>query len=261
MIRSLYTAASGMNAQQLNMDVIANNLSNVNTNGFKRGQASFQDLMYQTSRAAGSSTGSGDLKAPTGLEVGLGVRAVGVDRIHSQGDQKQGNGLDMVIEGNGFFKIQLPNGQSGYTRDGSFKQDSQARMVTADGYVLQPEITIPAGAKDVSISQDGTVTVSNSDGTQTSPGKITIANFPNPAGLASLGRNLLGVTPASGQEAVGDAGADGRGTIRQGMLEMSNVKVVEEMVNMITAQRAYEVNSKSIQASDEMLQIANGLRR
>lgn len=261
MIRSLYTAASGMNAQQLNMDVIANNLANVNTNGFKRGQASFQDLMYQTTRAAGSSTGAGNAQAPTGLEVGLGVRAVGVERIHTQGDQKAGGERDLVIEGNGFFKVQLPNGQFGYTRDGSFKVDNQGNLVTNDGYMLQPQITIPQGATAISISQDGTVTASLADGTQSSPGRIQVANFANPAGLAAIGRNLLTVTPASGQEILGDAGANGLGTIRQGMTEMSNVKVVEEMVSMITAQRAYEVNSKSIQASDEMLQIANTLRR
>ena len=260
MIRSLYTAATGMNAQQLNMDVISNNLANVNTNGFKRGQASFQDLMYQTTRAAGSSTGQGS-QAPTGLEVGLGVRAVGVDRIHTQGDIRKGENTDLVIEGNGFFKVQLPNGQSGYTRDGSFKVDNQGQMVTNDGYVLQPQITIPAGATGISISQDGTVTVSLGDGTQSAVGQLQVANFANPAGLSAIGRNLLTITPASGAEVLGNAGTDGRGTIRQGMVEMSNVKVVEEMVNMITAQRAYEVSSKSIQASDEMLQIANGLRR
>ena len=260
MIRSLYTAATGMNAQQLNMDVIANNLANVNTNGFKRGHATFQDMMYQTTRSAGSASGQGS-QVPTGIQVGLGVRTSGVERVHTQGDLRSGNTTDLVIEGNGFFKVQLPNGQAGYTRDGSFKLDNQGRMVTSDGYVLQPELTIPQNATNTSISQDGSVTVTLGDGTQQAVGKITVANFANPAGLSSVGRNLFTTTPASGNELVGDPGTDGRGTIQQGMIEMSNVKVVEEMVDMITAQRAYEVSSKSIQASDEMLQIANGLRR
>jgi flagellar basal-body rod protein FlgG len=262
MIRSLYTAATGMTAQQLNMDVVANNLANVNTTGFKRSRADFQDLLYQTTRAAGTSASQG-AQVPTGIQVGLGTRAAAVERQFVQGDFRQtGNALDMVIEGDGFFPVQLPGGGTGYTRDGSFKRDVQGRLVTSDGLALQPEITIPAEATQVTIAQDGAVfaTTAGSNAPQ-NVGQIQIARFMNPGGLDALGRNLYRPTAASGEATVGTPGLQGLGTIGAGFIEMSNVKVVEEMVDMITAQRAYEINSKSIQASDEMLQIANNLRR
>jgi flagellar basal-body rod protein FlgG len=262
MIRSLYTASTGMTAQQLNMDVIANNLSNVNTTGYKRSRADFQDLLYQTSRAAGTNSAPG-AQVPTGIQVGLGTRTAGVERMFMQGDFRQtGNPLDMVIEGEGFFQVQLPDGATGYTRDGTFKVDSQGRMVTSDGYALQPEITIPpeAGGK-VTISQDGTVSASLPGSSAPQQlGQIQLARFINPAGLDSIGRNAYKPTAASGDATTGTPGLDGNGTLGSGFLEMSNVKVVEEMVDMITAQRAYEINSKSIQAADEMLQITNNLR-
>lgn len=263
MIRSLYTAATGMTAQQLNMDVIAHNLANVNTTGFKRSRADFQDLLYQNSRAAGTSAAQG-AQVPTGTQVGLGVRAAAIERIHSQGDQRAtGNPLDLVVEGDGFFQVQLPDGQIGYTRDGSFKLDSQGRVVTADGNVLQPEITIPAeGVTRVTIGRDGTVQVSlQGTATPQQLGQIQLARFANPTGLESVGGNILRPTAASGDAVTGTPGLEGLGNIGSGFLEMSNVKIVEEMVDMITAQRAYEINSKSIQASDEMLQTANNLRR
>ena len=262
MIRSLYTAATGMTAQQLNMDVVANNLANVNTTGFKRSRADFQDLLYQNVRAAGTNSAQG-AQVPTGIQVGLGTRAVAVERIFQQGDfHNTTNWSDLVIEGDGFFQIQMPDGQTAYTRDGSFKRDGQGKLVTSDGYAVVPNISIDPGMTDINIEQDGTVTGKVQGQTQPQNiGQITIARFVNPAGLESVGRNLFLTTGASGEATVGIPGLEGRGTIRSGMLEGSNVKVVEEMVDMITAQRAYEINSKSIQASDEMLQTANNLRR
>ena len=263
MIRSLYTAATGMTAQQLNMDVIANNLSNVSTTGFKRGRADFQDLLYQNSRAAGTSAAQG-AQIPTGIQVGLGTRTAAVERILSQGDFKQtDNPLDLVVEGDGFFQVQLPDGQIGYTRDGTFKLDSQGRLVTSDGNPVLPEITVPPeSVSRITIGQDGTVFGSPQGSTAPQQlGQLQLARFANPAGLESAGRNLFRVTAASGDPVTGTPGLNGMGTVGSGFLEMSNVKVVEEMVDMISAQRAYEVNSKSIQASDEMLQIANNLRR
>lgn len=262
MIRSLYTAATGMEAQQLNIDVIANNLANVNTTGFKRSRVDFQDLLYQTIRTAGAAQAQG-VQIPTGIQVGLGTRVASVQKLFTQGDfQMTGNKLDVLIEGNGFFQVMLPSGNLAYTRDGSFKIDGQGRLVTSDGYPVQPEITIPAGAKEISIGEDGTVSATLAG--QSTPqelGQIQLVGFTNPAGLESLGRNLFAQTEASGEPVPGTPGQDGLGTLAQGYVEMSNVKVVEEMVNMIIAQRAYEVNSKSIQAADEMLNIANNIRR
>lgn len=262
MIRSLYTAATGMQAQQLNMDVTANNLANVNTTGFKKSRVDFQDLLYQTLRSAGANQAQG-VQVPTGIQVGLGTRPAAVQKIFGQGDfQKTDGKLDMVIEGDGFFQVMMPSGDLAYTRDGSFKVDGQGKIVTSDGYALQPEISLPAEATDISIGEDGTVSV-NMPG-QNEPqelGQIQLVKFLNPAGLMSQGRNLFTTTAASGEPVTGTAGQDGLGTIAQGFIEMSNVKVVEEMVNMIVAQRAYEVNSKSIQSADEMLTIANNLRR
>lgn len=262
MIRSLHTAATGMEAQQLNMDVIAHNLANVNTTGFKRSRVDFQDLLYQTMRMAGASQAQG-MQIPTGIQVGLGTRTASVQKLFAQGDfQQTGNDFDMVIEGTGFFQVMLPSGSLAYTRDGAFKPDGQGRLVTSDGYPVQPEISIPAGAQDIAIGEDGTVSARLPG--QNAPqelGSIQLVSFANPAGLESLGRNLLGQTDASGEPIPGTPGQEGLGTLSQGYVEMSNVKVVEEMVNMILAQRAYEVNSKSIQAADEMLNIANQLRR
>jgi len=262
MIRALWTAASGMEAQQLNVDVIANNLANVNTVGFKKSRVDFQDVMYQTLRAAGSASARG-VQVPTGTQVGLGTRPVATQKMFSQGDFTQtGNPLDIVIEGQGFFQVQRPDGTIGYTRDGSLKLDSQGRMVTSDGYVLQPELTIPAGTTNTSIGSDGTVSATMPG--QAAPqevGQIQIARFINPAGLANAGRNLFLQTAASGDPETGTPGLNGLGTIAQGFVEMSNVKVVEEMVNMIVAQRAYEINSKSIQTADQMLELADNLRR
>jgi flagellar basal-body rod protein FlgG len=263
MIRALYTSATGMTAQQLNMDVIANNLANVNTTGFKRSRADFQDLMYQNSRAAGTSATQG-AQVPIGIQVGLGTRAASIERIQSQGDiRTTGNPLDLDVEGDGFFQVQLSDGTTGYTRDGGFALDSQGRLVSSDGNAVVPEITVPPEAVGrVSISQDGTVfaTLPGAAAPQ-QLGQIQLARFINPTGLESEGRNVFRQTAASGNPVTGTAGLEGFGTINPGSLEMSNVKVVEEMVDMITAQRAYEINSKSIQAADEMLQIANNLRR
>lgn len=261
MIRSLHTAATGMEAQQLNMDVIANNLANVNTRGFKKSRVDFQDLLYQTLRAAGSSQAQG-VQVPTGIQVGLGTRAAAVQKIFTQGDfQQTDNSLDLTIEGPGFFQVMLPSGQNAYTRDGSFKTDSTGKIVTSDGYALQPEITIPQGTREIDIGEDGTVSIIGPDGAKQELGQIQIVNFTNSGGLEGIGRNCLVQTEASGEPVPGTAGQDGLGTLKKGFVEMANVKVVEEMVNMILAQRAYEINSKSIQTADEMLNIANNLRR
>lgn len=262
MIRSLWTAATGMEAQQLNMDVIANNLANVNTTGFKKSRVDFQDLLYQTMRAAGAAETEGTM-IPTGIQVGLGVRPGAVQKVHTQGDmQATGNQLDVVIEGDGFFQVMLPAGGYAYTRDGSFKADGNGRLVTSDGYTVWPEINIPKAVKTISIGAQGAV-IGKEDGTTetTSLGALKIVKFQNPAGLTNIGRNLMVQSEASGEPTEDVPGQNGLGTLSQGFLEMSNVKVVEEMVNMIVAQRAYEVNSKSIQTADDMLSIANQLRR
>lgn len=262
MLRALWTAASGMEAQTLNIDVISNNLANVNTTGFKRSRADFQDLLYQTLKPAGVASTS-TTQVPTGIQVGEGTRPVAVQKIYLQGDyQNTENQMDIAIEGDGFFQIQQPSGETAYTRCGAFKLDSEGRMVTSDGYLLEPAITVPSDSLSVSIGTDGTVSVIQAGQTEASEiGKIELARFVNPAGLHNLGRNLAVPTTSSGEPITGTPGVDGFGTTAQGFLEMSNVSVVEEMVNMIIAQRAYEVNSKAIQTSDEMLQIANNLRR
>lgn len=251
-----------MEAQQLNIDVIANNLANVNTSGFKKTRVEFQDMLYQTMLPAGSTEAQGSM-APTGVQVGLGTRYSATQKIFTQGDfQQTGNPLDLVIEGDGFFQVQLPNGSTAYTRDGTFKLDAQGRMVTSDGSPLDPQITIPPEATSISIGSDGTVSITLPG--QTNPqevGQIQIAKFSNPAGLSNQGHNLLAPTAASGEPIIDTPGMNGLGAIAHGFIEMSNVKVVEEMVNMIVAQRAYEVNAKAIQTSDEMLNIANNLRR
>jgi len=262
MIRALYTSSSGMQAQQLNLDAIANNLANVNTAGFKRTRVDFQDLLYQTFRAAGTVSAQGTT-FPTGIQVGHGTRPVATQRIFSQGDfQQTENPLDLVIEDGGFFQIIRPDGTTGYTRSGAFKKDGTGRVVTSDGFPLQPGITIPADATSVTVGTDGTVSVTQpGQSTAQQVGTIQLARFVNPGGLVSVGRSLFVPTQASGDAIVANPGTDGIGTLAQGFLEMSNVKVVEEMVAMITSQRAYEANSKAIQTADEMLGMANNMRR
>ncbi|MBI5416527.1 flagellar basal-body rod protein FlgG [Candidatus Poribacteria bacterium] len=262
MIRALWTAASGMLAQQLNIDTVSNNLSNVNTTGFKRSRVDFQDLLYQTLKPAGTSANAGG-EVPTGIQVGHGSRPVATQKIFSQGDfQETENPLDLVIEGDGFFQLIQPDGTTAYTRAGAFKLNGNGQIVNSDGLSLQPEITIPTGTTNISIGTDGTVSILVAG--QTAPqqlGTIEVAKFVNPAGLNSIGRNLYLPTTSSGDALTGKPGTQGMGTLAQGFLEMSNVKVVEEMVNLIVSQRAYEINSKAIQTADEMLGIANNLRR
>lgn len=262
MMRSLFIAATGMEAQKLNIDVISNNLANVNTTGFKKSRADFQDLMYQTDRTPGTSSGEGD-QVPSGIQVGLGVKPVAVQKIFLQGDfVSTGNNLDMVIEGDGFFQILMPDGTTSYSRSGAFKLDSEGRIVNSDGYPLEPGITIPANTTRISISSDGKISVSQAGSSvPTEIGQIELAKFINPGGLYSLGKNLFQSSAASGEPTTGNPSTNGIGTINQGFIELSNVNVVEEMVNMIVSQRAYEVNSKAVQASDEMLQVANNLKK
>ncbi len=262
MLRALWIAASGMEAQGLNIDVIANNLANVNTIGFKRGRADFQDLLYETLRPAGASSSAGT-KVPTGIQIGHGTRPVAVQKIFLQGSyQKTENELDLAIEGEGFFQILQPNGDIAYSRAGAFKLDNEGNIVTSDGYSMEPGISVPSDTMSISIGTDGTVSIIQAGETIPSEiGTIELARFINPAGLNSIGRNLYLPTLASGDSISGTAGEDGLGTITQGYLEMSNVSVIDEMVNMITAQRAYEINSKAIQTTDEMLQISNNLKR
>jgi len=262
MIRSLWTSATGMKAQALNLDVIANNLANVSTAGFKKSRAEFQDLLYETIRPAGTSS-SQDTQVPTGIQLGHGTRPSTVLKIFSQGDlEHTKNELDLAIEGDGFFQIALPSGETAFTRDGGFKLDSEGRVVNADGFAMEPEISIPTDTVSIAVGMDGTVSVLQAgETTPTEVGTIELARFVNSAGLIAMGKNLYIPSEASGVEMTGTAGENGLGTISQGFLEMSNVTVVEEMVSMITAQRAYEANSKSIQTADEMLAIANNIKR
>jgi flagellar basal-body rod protein FlgG len=246
-IRALYTAASGMNAQQANIDNVAHNLANVNTTGFKKSRVEFEDLVYQQIKAPGSPT-SQEAEAPIGLEAGLGSRAVATARNFSSGNLRSTGGpMDLAIEGQGFFQVTLPGGETGYTRAGEFHLSGQGQIVTAEGYALEPQITIPANATSVTISRDGIVSASI-------PGQ-------NAAGLQARGGNLFSATTASGDPTNGVPGTDGLGTLVQGFVEDSNVSVVEEMVNMILGQRAYEANSRVIRAADEMLQQVNNLSR
>jgi len=249
MIRSLWTAASGMAAQKLNMDVIANNLANVNTSGFKKSRADFEDLLYQNLKSPGADTSSGG-EIPTGIQVGMGTRPVSVQKVFSQGDYVQTkNDLDIAIEGKGFFKI-LSNGEEMYMRSGSFKTDSEGYIVTSNGDRLQPEFSIPSNTVTFTIDAGGHMEGLADDGqTVTASTQLTIHSFTNPAGLLSIGGNKFRNTDASGDAVEGNPGVDGMGTVAQGYLEMSNVDVVEEMVNMIAGQRAYEIASKSIKAS------------
>jgi len=261
-LRSLSTAASGMHAQALQIDVISNNLANVNTTGFKRSMIDFQDLLYQNLRIAGAASSSGT-EIPTSNQIGLGTKVAAVAKIFTQGDYKQtGNELDLTIDGNGFFQVTTPEGEIAYTRSGSFKLDSNGNIVTSDGYLLEPSITVPTDAVQLTVGPDGTVTVMTAGVTVPSEvGKIETARFGNPAGLTGVGKNLFMETLTSGSPTTGTPGEDGLGTLSQGYLEMSNVNVVEEMVAMIMAQRSYEINGKAIQTSDEMLQMANNVKR
>ena len=261
-MRALYTAASGMNAQQANIDNIANNLANVNTVGFKKSRVDFEDLVYQQIKAAGTPTSS-EAQAAIGLESGLGTRAVATVRNFQAGNLRSTSSpLDLAVEGNGFFQIALPGGETGYTRAGSLHVNGEGQIVTADGYQLQPALTVPANAQSLTISKDGIVSASVPG--QQAPqqlGTIELAMFQNPAGLEARGGNVYVATSASGDPTTGVPGTDGMGTIAQGFLEESNVSVVEEMVQMILGQRAYEANSRVIRAADEMLQQVNNLSR
>jgi flagellar basal-body rod protein FlgG len=257
---SLYSAATGMEAQQLNLNTIANNLANVNTPGFKRSKIEFQDLLYQKPRASGSDSGGGNL-VPTGIEVGNGSRVAATSKVFTQGQLIQsGEKFDLAIQGDGFFEVQRPDGTVGFTRDGSFKLNAQGQVVTVDGLpILSGFQSIPAGASAVNIAQNGEVTVQSANGSQSF--RLTMTRFANPSGLRSLGGNLYEETAASGTPETGSPSEAGYGSIIQGYTEASNVNIVEEMVNLITAQRAYEINSKSIQTSDEMLQNVAGMKR
>ncbi|GAA8658883.1 flagellar basal-body rod protein FlgG [Helicobacter pylori] len=262
MLRSLYSATSGMLAQQTHIDTTSNNIANVNTTGFKKSRADFNDLFYQAMQYAGTNTSNTTL-SPDGMEVGLGVRPSAITKMFSQGSPKETeNNLDVAITGKGFFQVQLPDGTTAYTRSGNFKLDEQGNLVTSEGYLLIPQIALPEDTTQVNIGVDGTVSVTQ--GLQTTSnviGQITLANFVNPAGLHSMGDNLFSITNASGEAIVGNPDSQGLGKLRQGFLELSNVRLVEEMTDLITAQRAYEANSKSIQTADAMLQTVNSLKR
>jgi flagellar basal-body rod protein FlgG len=260
MLRALYSSAAGMESQQLNLDVISNNLANVNTTGFKKSKIEFQDLLYQTTRSAGAEAGAGN-QLPTGMQVGHGSKPVATSKIFTNGELTQtGERLDVAIQGDGFFEVQMPDGTRAYTRDGALKTASDGRITTSDGLPLQGGFQpIPSGTTAISISPTGEITTATPSGSQNF--RVQLVRFANPAGLENVGRNLYRETTASGNAELGNPGENGFGDLAQGYLEMSNVKVVEEMVNMIVAQRAYEVNSKAVQASDEMMQMSNNLRR
>ena len=262
MIKAMRTAATGMVAQQMNVDNIANNLANVNTTGFKQTKIEFQDVLYQNLRRAGTASALGT-EVPTGLSIGYGTRASATVRSFSEGNlTPTGNPLDLAIDGDGFFQVQMPDGTTGYTRDGAFKISGDGQIVTSEGYFVLPQMAVPEGSTAISVGTDGTVEVMVSG--QNDPvqiGQVELARFVNPAGMLAIGRNILMPTRASGDPVTGVPTQSGLGQIDQGYLEMSNVKVVDEMVNMIVAQRAYEMNSKAIQTADDMAGIANNLKR
>jgi len=262
MMRALYTASTGMLGQQIQIDTTSNNIANVNTIGFKKSRAEFADLMYQVLEYAGTATSQTSV-SPTGIEVGLGVRPTAINKIFSQGNfQETGNNLDVAITGKGFFQILLPDGNIAFSRNGSFKIDQNGSIVNADGYKLQPEITIPEDATDINIGTDGIISVVQAGQTNANQvGQIELTNFINPAGLHALGDNLYINTEASGEPINGTPGLNGLGQTRQGFVEQSNVQLVVELTDLITGQRAYEANSKAITTSDEMLQTVNGLKR
>lgn len=254
MIRSLWIARTGLDAQQTQLDIISNNLANVSTNGFKRARGVFEDLLYQTLRQPGAQS-SQQTQIPTGLQLGTGVRPVSTARIFTQGNiQKTDSTLDVAVQGDGFFQILLPDGTTGYTRDGAFQKDNQGQIVTSDGYPLQPAITIPANATSLTIGTDGTVSITQSGSQATTQiGSIQLATFINPGGLQSIGQNLFLETAASGTPTPNTPGTNGAGIVNQGYVETSNVNVAEELVTMIQTQRAYELNSKVVSTSDAML--------
>jgi len=255
MLRSLSIAATGLDAQQQQLDVISNNLANVSTTGFKKSRVVFEDLMYQNLRQVGGQT-SDQTRLPSGLQVGTGVRAVATERIHSQGTlTKTDNPSDVAINGSGFFQVLMPNGTTAYTRDGSFQKDKDGQLVTASGFQVQPAITIPQNATSLTIGRDGVVSITQGTSTNSvQVGQLQLATFLNPAGLQSMGENLLAETDASGAPTQTNPGLNGAGILSQGYTEASNVNVVEELVKMIATQRAYEINSKAVQSSDQMLQ-------
>jgi len=259
-MRSLWTATTGMSAQNLNMDVIANNLANVSTSGFKKSRADFQDLLYQILKVPGSPT-SADTKSPTGIQVGLGVKPGSVTKVFTEGDIVQtSNPLDVAIEGSGFLQVAMPDGNTAYTRAGTLKLDGDGRITTSDGYPIEPEIVIPEDALQITISQNGVVSaILGDDTTSTELGNIDLVDFVNDAGLIAIGKNLFRETEASGAALVGTPGENGIGTLLQGYVENSNVNLVEELTQMITAQRAYEINSKVITTSDEMMQTVTNM--
>ncbi len=255
MIRSLWISKTGLDAQQIEMDTISNNLANINTNGFKRSRAVFEDLLYQTLRQPGAQS-SQQTQLPSGLQIGTGVRSVASERIFTQGNlQQTGNSRDVAINGSGFFQVLMPDGTTAYTRDGAFQSDNQGQLVTSSGFTVQPAITIPAGTLSITVGQDGTVSVLQSgSSTPVQVGTIQLATFINPAGLQAHGENLYLQTASSGSPTINAPGTNGAGTLNQGYVETSNVNVVEELVSMIQTQRAYEINSKAITTSDQMLQ-------
>jgi len=262
MLRALYSAATGMEAQQTNIDIIANNISNMNTAGFKKRRALFEDLLYQNERPAGAASSS-NTQYPVGMQLGLGTRAVASEVIFLQGDYSHtGNPLDMVIQGAGFFPIKLPTGEIAYTRAGSFHRDREGNLVTMDGDPIEPQISIPADALSITISPDGTVSVTQPNQQSAAQvGNIEIASFQNPAGLNAIGRNLFLPTDASGDPVSGKPGEEGRGSLMQAYLEQSNVNIVEEMVSMIVSQRAYESTAKVLKTADEMFSQINNVAR
>ena len=262
MMRAMWSAAAGMNVQQYNMDTISNNLANVNTTGYKKARAEFQDLLYQTVNLAGTNS-SNSTSIPAGIQLGHGAKLQSLQHAYTTGNMQQTNNrFDMAIEGDGFFRVTQPDGTLAYTRDGSFTTDQNGALVNAAGYLLDPQITIPQDTLSATIAPDGTVSVTQTGQTQPQQvGQITLSHFVNPSGLNQLGRNLLQPTLASGDAIDAVPGSDGVGTLNQGFLEVSNVDVAEEMVNMIIGQRAYEANSKTIQTVDTMLSLVNGLKR
>ncbi|MBC8472467.1 MAG: flagellar basal-body rod protein FlgG [Planctomycetes bacterium] len=261
MLRAFSTSATGMAAQQTMVDVIANNLANINTTGFKKSQVSFQDLLYIKLKNAGAEVVSG-LNSPSGLEVGSGVRTAATVRVYTGGElQSTERPLDIAITGDGFLQVSMPNGDIKYTRDGSLQTNADGELVTSTGYRIEPAISIPTDITSLDIGKDGSVNVTDSAGTQSVVGTIELARFPNPSGLSAEGENLLAATEASGTATTGTAGDSGFGIIQSGFLEKSNVQMITELVNLITAQRAYETNSRAIRAGDEMLRKANEIAR
>jgi flagellar basal-body rod protein FlgG len=264
MLRALYTSATGMKAQEMLIDNTANNIANVNTTGFKKSSVEFADLMYNTVRAPGTEIATGQM-SPTGLQIGGGVRTVGTTKSFAPGTvQETGGATDVAIKGDGFFKVSLPNGEARYTRDGSLKIDGAGRLVTSEGYLLDGGVVIPADTdiNELTIGIDGTISGIQTGGSDVvTLGRLQIAKFLNPAGLSSEGSNLYAATPAAGQEQLAAPGSTGFGTLLQRSLEKSNVEVVSELINLITAQRAYEVNSRAVRAGDEMLSTTNEIVR